>query len=335
MILDRRRALAGLTFGLVASPVLGFPTSAQTSEAVINVLDFGAKGDGTTDDSAAVSEALRGKFRRLYFPAGSYVLSNVVLSLKDVTIDASDAELVNIGNGTPLFRVPKDARLVRSGIHVGEYRDEMQSGYFLDISGGLVSDCRIVLDKVRITSSVGGVIRHHSQQSKREFTEGLYFTNITGHRWDHVAETPGTPMIDVSSSFNSFSACNISVRDVRLLSETIFAKAVCSSLRGASFSQIKLHDISVEKCDFGFVHFEGARMCGLVNVGMFDLKDVSNPLIVFKHANFRRNTQGCYCRDIHRTSARFVDDGCDLMYDDGVLEVSNYLAIGGLVTKGT
>jgi hypothetical protein len=56
---------------------LVFPADA----GLVNVHDYGAKGDGSTDDTAAIRRAIRenvGKARTLYFPAGTYLVSGAL-----------------------------------------------------------------------------------------------------------------------------------------------------------------------------------------------------------------------------------------------------------------
>lgn len=53
---------------------------------VISVKDFGAKGDGSTDDTAAVQAALNlGPYHAIYFPTGVYVVSSLTCG-PDVTL---------------------------------------------------------------------------------------------------------------------------------------------------------------------------------------------------------------------------------------------------------
>jgi hypothetical protein len=47
----------------------------QVKSAPVNVLCFGAKGDGTTDDSAAINAAIAASNGEVYFPAGTYLCS--------------------------------------------------------------------------------------------------------------------------------------------------------------------------------------------------------------------------------------------------------------------
>jgi hypothetical protein len=76
------------------------PTGATTSRAlselfaqVVNVKDFGAKGDGSTDDSAAIAAAINsaishanGKRPSVYLPGGTYRLAGTALPLITVPI---------------------------------------------------------------------------------------------------------------------------------------------------------------------------------------------------------------------------------------------------------
>ena len=58
----------------------------------LNVLDFGATGDGTTDDTSAIQSALNAvqQFGIVFFPAGNYIISNILtLSTNNVTIQGN------------------------------------------------------------------------------------------------------------------------------------------------------------------------------------------------------------------------------------------------------
>lgn len=49
------------------------------SGAPINVFDYGAKGDGTTDDTVAIQAAINNPGKVVYFPAGTYVISDTLV----------------------------------------------------------------------------------------------------------------------------------------------------------------------------------------------------------------------------------------------------------------
>jgi hypothetical protein len=67
---------------LLAASSLQAPGSAQItfpSSAVVNVKNYGAKGNGTNDDTAAINNAIKaniGTGNVLFFPAGTYLVSN-------------------------------------------------------------------------------------------------------------------------------------------------------------------------------------------------------------------------------------------------------------------
>ena len=53
-------------------------TYAMIEGAVVNVLDYGAVGDGSTDDTAAIQAALDAGSNTVYLPAGTYRVSDSI-----------------------------------------------------------------------------------------------------------------------------------------------------------------------------------------------------------------------------------------------------------------
>ena len=76
---------------------------------VVNVLAFGAKGDGVTDDAAAINAALASGAKRVYLPAGTYKVGATLLVPANVSmygdgpgatiIDGSGATYANLTSG--------------------------------------------------------------------------------------------------------------------------------------------------------------------------------------------------------------------------------------------
>lgn len=74
---------------------------AMINGAAVNVLDFGAKGDGTTDDTAAFQSALTALVNGgvLYVPLGRYKLTDTLVLTTGVTVQGQ-------GNGDRTFGIP-------------------------------------------------------------------------------------------------------------------------------------------------------------------------------------------------------------------------------------
>jgi sugar lactone lactonase YvrE len=69
-----------------------------------NIKDLGAKGDGVTDDTAAIKEAIAGH-DTLYFPSGRYLVSNTIALKPDTVLIGLNPTSTQIGisDGTPWF----------------------------------------------------------------------------------------------------------------------------------------------------------------------------------------------------------------------------------------
>jgi hypothetical protein len=135
-----------------------------------NVRDFGAVGDGVTDDTAAIQSAinagLSGGFKKLVFPQGNYLVSSTITippyynaSLaaqlwgsvgQDFILDFTHATITtSIASGTTLFN-----------ISVGDYP---QSRYFLDIVGGTFFPTNANVDIFKINGGSMWMCRFNGQ----------------------------------------------------------------------------------------------------------------------------------------------------------------------------
>jgi hypothetical protein len=74
--------------GYLASGSSAVPTTVQTKlRESISVKDFGAKGDGTTDDTAAIQAAVTASAgKALYFPAGTYIVSDIITLVSNTVL---------------------------------------------------------------------------------------------------------------------------------------------------------------------------------------------------------------------------------------------------------
>jgi hypothetical protein len=112
------RDAASLTFTLQDLPNFKVPIQTTsvflpTGHGMTNVKDFGAKGDGVTDDTAAIQAALSqgrvagvdyfGRPKALFFPAGTYLVSDTLRWI------GSSVTLQGVGNGLSMIRLKDNA----------------------------------------------------------------------------------------------------------------------------------------------------------------------------------------------------------------------------------
>lgn len=123
------------------------PYPSDFSEA-LNVRDFGAKGDGVTDDAPAIRKALEkantGKIRRVFIPAGRYFLKALPGDPQLCIFDLKQYKNVFIGGekGTvlitetargPLFRLNECENVRISGFHKTSAKTFYTTGLITDI----------------------------------------------------------------------------------------------------------------------------------------------------------------------------------------------------------
>ena len=84
-------------------PALTDATAVHKSDLPLNVKDFGAKGDGATDDTTAIKAAIAacapGKI--VYFPAGTYMISSTLNLNRNQTLEGAHAAWWPYDGGNP------------------------------------------------------------------------------------------------------------------------------------------------------------------------------------------------------------------------------------------
>ena len=82
----------------------------MTSADVINIKNFGAKGDGQIDDTIAIQNAINElaskNINRLYFPSGTYKITSAITipEMEMKIIDGDDAMIVQYTDNVPILR---------------------------------------------------------------------------------------------------------------------------------------------------------------------------------------------------------------------------------------
>jgi parallel beta-helix repeat protein len=168
-MLSRRAALrtglastavvGGLAVGASEAHAAPLNAAAATGEGWISVLDHGALGDGTTDDTAAIQAALNAAVtskKSVYFPAGRiYQVRNQLTAqgLSDVVISGHGAT-VALAGGPPsvkgqlaILRLQNCARVKLLGLTL---HDTVRAHQYDGVR--IVTSTGIVVDSVRVQS---------------------------------------------------------------------------------------------------------------------------------------------------------------------------------------
>lgn len=122
MRIRRSLPLAALILTIFAAPSHLLATQYPANSGVLNVKSYGAKGDGVTDDTAAINYAIAastppgntgiywGQAKIIYFPAGTYLISGPLIK-NDVSSGNATYGMVLIGQsqGTTTIRLSPGA----------------------------------------------------------------------------------------------------------------------------------------------------------------------------------------------------------------------------------
>ena len=158
----------------VASDIPGFPPMAQWA----NVHDLGVKGDGTTDDTAALQAAID-SHRTLYLPTGSYrikatlhlrpdsVLIGFNPSTTVITPPENDPAFTGEGDAVPLVESARggDAILSGIGIDTGNVAPRAAGLVWMADPHSMVDDVNFAAGHGRIGASLGAPPPQPPQQA--------------------------------------------------------------------------------------------------------------------------------------------------------------------------
>ncbi|MGJ7508675.1 glycosyl hydrolase family 28-related protein [Variovorax sp. GT1P44] len=163
-----------------------------TRTTVLSVRQFGAKGDGATDDLAAITAAIAGlgSGNDLYFPAGTYQVSNVVIMNKQARMygvgtlsvlrtSHSTADILRI---TSFNNIVENLTFETSVVRTGGFFVNVNNGSRVTLSGLTMTNW---FNGIGFTGPVGAFIRVLNCQLG---------TNVIGGVGIDVSTS--TPMID-------------------------------------------------------------------------------------------------------------------------------------------
>ena len=172
-----KRAVA--TFWQETIPQLGkSPFAPAEYQVWRNVKDYGAKGDGVTDDTAAIQLAISSGGRcgascgsstvypaTVYFPAGSYLVSGSITQYYNTEI---------LGNPLSLPTIVASSSFVGLGVISSDFYTGATSEWYINTNNFLRSIRNLIID-IRATPQNAQVCGIHWQVAQATSLENVYF----------------------------------------------------------------------------------------------------------------------------------------------------------------
>jgi len=137
------------TAALLGAALLGFrPASAQSTpdgSSYINVRDFGAKGDGGTDDTAAIraafAAAAQPPYKPVLFPPGNYAITDTI-TFYDGRVEGVNAAVTQRSPDKDIFVIPGFHRATIRGLGFVGGRTQIRAPYHnTDQGNSLIERC--------------------------------------------------------------------------------------------------------------------------------------------------------------------------------------------------
>jgi hypothetical protein len=162
---------AALAVPLICVSLLPVPVRGQAApdaEGRVNAKSFGAKGDGRTDDTAAIRSALAAtpSGSSLVFPTGVYMISSTISPERRIVL-RGDSAMITGGAGSPVALIKKKSGMNGPAIEFSNVQAQGSAMLGLDVDGEpgnrgdgiLIAANSIVLRDVGVTHQGGNGIR--------------------------------------------------------------------------------------------------------------------------------------------------------------------------------
>lgn len=298
--------------------------SRMIAGSVANVVDYGAVGDGVTDDSAAIQAAINAA-DKVFFPAGTYQCSNIQIdggteSAGGKSIDASLASIVNeAGDGNSLFVIGASTAVNFLTFKAHRLRVGANGGHVFDIQGTM-NHSQIDVDYIRQVETTKSIINHNDTSYFFNKVKGLFWAISTSHT---------VPAIRFSSTSNKVSANEFDILRPDRSGTRHFMELLSTSASDYNYSnRISLRNPEV--CNGGVLKIQRAFNTIVDQMHCFDTGTTVNHMIEVGVSGFV--CQNTKIRDYQRNSGTLGSGLVDIFLGDANF---TYIEAAAGVSAGT
>jgi len=298
---------------LVFAVLVGLMTTAIQAGIILNVQDFGAVGDGMTDDSTAIQQALVSAFankKDLYFPSATYAIGTTLIipQYMDYTTRG-----ININCGNSTFKMLNDTTLFTSGYdNSGVLTSNFGSAADSHYSQG------ITLENFSITSNVGTLTA--TALKIQDWHQGSAIQNIA---------SKGTEVI--LQSHNNYYTLFDNIRTIHnsLISTARFDFTgyhnLCKFTRlMAAGAAVGYKFDALTACQFSYNSVEGVGIGLQFNSSVYDIVIENNYCENFSDVVIQFNDY-VYAATIRNNYVNFVNHGTSHFLDYKPLPINNII----------
>jgi hypothetical protein len=163
-----------------------------------NVKDYGATGDGSTNDSSAIQDAVDAGIG-IYFPPGDYEFNGINIDGSDVNIVAPPGAFLKDTvhqDGTSMFIFAANTTVDRLVLDIHRVRIDAGGGHVFEIKGNF-NHSSLKCGHIDQNATGKSIIDHDNT--------GFYFNRVEGINWA-ITTSHTVPAINMSSQGNMVSA---------------------------------------------------------------------------------------------------------------------------------